>query len=1121
MEDGTQQLKQRGKKNTHLWTYYLVVFFLLLVSNPSVATVSPAIEHRNSLLSQPPLSAPTEVVLIDTFVPDYEYLLDNLGDNAQAFLVDHTKPGLPQLKKILSQFDNISTLHIVSHGFAGGIQIGNSNFDTEFLIQREEELALLSRYIKHNGEVFIYGCNVAGSDEGKVFVDTLSHILGVDVAASDNLTGAAEKGGDWQFEYPAGYLGSNSFLLSGTELGYQYVMPVFAFETATQPTPKSVQETVAGVTMTITDPYANMFALDGSGIAETTGVVAGIPNVDTTQHTFIFDTVVDITSMHLEDQGSANNDVTLTPNVGTSIDVVLTELGVTISPVDWSGVSSIVVTEQLAIDPLDDWLTDILYDDIVFTISSSNSPPNVGTVTANNVTQANAGATSYTFTVAYSDVDSNFDATTIDTADVTVSGGAVVTGASWSGTAVGGTATYTITPPGGTWDEGDNGTYAIAIAANQVGDSAPAYAAADNSAGTIIVSVGTTAADVVVGNNGTAVGFFSCCGLDIGQSFTAAVDGELKNIQVVVGSTAVSGDPVELKIYSGESVAVGDLLHTQTFSGSMAATYTASSDYTFQSLALSPAVSITSGSVYTFHFSSAASSYDFAYSAGNSYVNGQLYADAGGGFSSTFEMVFQVTQTAVASNVAPAAGTVTANDVTQANAGASSYVFTVAYSDADSNFDSTTIGTDDVTVSGGATVTGASWSGTATSGTATYTISPPGGTWDDGDNGTYTIAIVGSQVGDTTPAYVAANASAGSFTVSMDTSAPIISAVTIPDAAMKVGDVVSVTLTVGDDGGDIYTNLSGTVGGFALSGLSRTNSTTYAAQFAVINGGTDVAAGGTIPVSITLDDSTGNTSTSYTTAITQASDSIDANNPGTATGSLAVDEGASNSTVAGTVTASDANSYSLTDDAGGRFAIGFGTGVVTVANGSLLVYLDNTSHNITVQVADAAGNTSSTVLSVAINDVNAAPSITSTAGTSATEDSLYNYTATVTDVDDANNGIDLTWSLTNQPTGMTVSTTGVVSWTPANGVTASGAVTLTVADGGEDGAAAATEIFTIAVTAINNAPSITSTAGTSATEETLYSYTAVVIDADDTNNGIDLTWSLTNQPTGMTVSTTG
>jgi hypothetical protein len=47
-------------------------------------------------------------------------------------------------------------------------------------------------------------------------------------------------------------------------------------------------------------------------------------------------------------------------------------------------------------------------------------------------------------------------------------------------------------------------------------------------------------------------------------------------------------------------------------------------------------------------------------------------------------------------------------------------------------------------------------------------------------------------------------------------------------------------------------------------------------------------------------------------------------------------------------------------------------------------------------------------------------------------------------------GFSLTWELSNEPDGMTVAQdTGTVSWTPAEGITTSGAVTLTVSGGGE------------------------------------------------------------------------
>lgn len=115
--------------------------------------------------------------------------------------------------------------------------------------------------------------------------------------------------------------------------------------------------------------------------------------------------------------------------------------------------------------------------------------------------------------------------------------------------------------------------------------------------------------------------------------------------------------------------------------------------------------------------------------------------------------------------------------------------------------------------------------------------------------------------------------------MTVDTLAPVIAGVVIPNTAMKVDDVVTVTITVADDGGDTYTNVFGTIGGFSVDSLSRSDSTTYTASFTVTEGGNNVDTGSTIPVSFTLDDGAGNTSNAYTTAINQNADSIDANSP--------------------------------------------------------------------------------------------------------------------------------------------------------------------------------------------------------------------------------------------------
>ncbi|MCP4501328.1 MAG: hypothetical protein GY822_15325, partial [Deltaproteobacteria bacterium] len=102
---------------------------------------------------------------------------------------------------------------------------------------------------------------------------------------------------------------------------------------------------------------------------------------------------------------------------------------------------------------------------------------------------------------------------------------------------------------------------------------------------------------------------------------------------------------------------------------------------------------------------------------------------------------------------------------------------------------------------------------------------------------------------------------------------------------------------------------------------------------------------------------------------------------------------------------------------------------------------------------------------ITVSEVNNAPTIDSTAGTTAIEAVEYTYAATVTDVDalDVNDGNgSLVWSLSGEPTGMAVSSTGVVTWTPADGILTSETVTLTVTDGD----ASDSEDFTITVAVV-------------------------------------------------------
>ncbi len=137
----------------------------------------------------------------------------------------------------------------------------------------------------------------------------------------------------------------------------------------------------------------------------------------------------------------------------------------------------------------------------------------------------------------------------------------------------------------------------------------------------------------------------------------------------------------------------------------------------------------------------------------------------------------------------------------------------------------------------------------------------------------------------------------------------------------------------------------------------------------------------------------------------------------------AVDENAANGTVVGvTALASDMDAtnntitYTLDDDAGGRFAIDGSTGVVTVADGTLLDRESTASHNITVRAASSDGSSNTQVMTININDVDefdVGPITDSDGAANAVDENAANgtvvgVTALASDADATNNTITYT-----------------------------------------------------------------------------------------------------------------
>ncbi|MDY3205019.1 MAG: DUF4347 domain-containing protein, partial [Arcobacter sp.] len=143
-----------------------------------------------------------EVAFVDVTVSDYQTLVDGVGVGVEVYLVS----SLDDINSILKSETNIDAIHILSHGNVGEISVGNDVLNQNTLNNFDTVLQTMKNSLSENGDILLYGCNVASDGTGQEFIDTLASITDADVAASDDVTGNSALGGDWNLEVISGVI---------------------------------------------------------------------------------------------------------------------------------------------------------------------------------------------------------------------------------------------------------------------------------------------------------------------------------------------------------------------------------------------------------------------------------------------------------------------------------------------------------------------------------------------------------------------------------------------------------------------------------------------------------------------------------------------------------------------------------------------------------------------------------------------------------------------------------------------------------------------------------------------------------------------------------------------------
>ena len=214
--------------------------------------------------------------------------------------------------------------------------------------------------------------------------------------------------------------------------------------------------------------------------------------------------------------------------------------------------------------------------------------------------------------------------------------------------------------------------------------------------------------------------------------------------------------------------------------------------------------------------------------------------------------------------------------------------------------------------------------------------------------------------------------------------------------------------------------------------------------------------------------------------------------------------------------AGDSHSYAITNDPTGFFEIVGDE--IRVAAGANFDFETDMSHDITIEVTDAGGNTYSEVVTINVNDINdLAPTDITLTGGSVDENAASGTTVAVLGAVDPEAGDTFTFALTNDPSGFFEIVGNEVRVAPGADIDFETAqnhdITVEVTDAGGN---TYSEVVTISVNDLfDEDPTDITVAGGAVDENAASGTTVATLSTVDADAGDSHTYAITNDPSGF------
>ena len=210
-----------------------------------------------------------QIVFVDSSVEDWQSLAVGVKAGTEVILVDRARDGIEQIAEALQSRKGIESVHIISHGEAGSLQLGQTRLNSDNLETYRDSLkrwfSSSVSSLQNRFEILLYGCNVAAGEKGEAFVQKLSKLTKANIAASSDITGSAKKGGNWVLEYATGAIKTGLAIEPEVMANYAHTLATFTVTNINDAGPDSLRDAITKANATAGADIIN-FNIPGAGI---------------------------------------------------------------------------------------------------------------------------------------------------------------------------------------------------------------------------------------------------------------------------------------------------------------------------------------------------------------------------------------------------------------------------------------------------------------------------------------------------------------------------------------------------------------------------------------------------------------------------------------------------------------------------------------------------------------------------------------------------------------------------------------------------------------------------------------------------------------------------------------